>query len=175
MRELADAERIGRLLRGLGEVAERDGDCYLTGGATAVLVGWRATTIDVDLRLEPEQDSVLRALARLKDELEVNVELASPADFIPLPRCWRERSPLVEREGRLSFRHFDLYSQALAKLERAHAHDLEDIGEMLARGLVEKSRLRSCFEEIEPELYRFPAVDPADFRKSVHALLQAAP
>ena len=156
----------------LRRAAGRDGDCYLAGGATAVLLGWRATTIDVDLRLEPEQDDVLRALPRLKEELSINVELASPADFIPLPRSWRERSPLVEREGRLSFRHFDLYSQALAKLERGHARDLEDVREMLARGLVESGRLRACFAEIEPELYRFPAVDPADFRRSVDEIVR---
>jgi hypothetical protein len=175
VRELADAQRIRRLMRGLGDAAERDGDCYLTGGATAVLVGWRSTTIDVDLRFEPEQDEVLRALTRLKDQLEVNVELASPADFIPLPRSWRERSPLVEREGRLSFRHFDFYSQALAKLERAHERDLGDVREMLARGLIDQQRLRSSFDEIEPELYRFPAVDAADFRESVEALSRSAP
>src|SRR3954451_17500021 len=136
------------------------------------LLGWRATTIDVDLRLEPEQDDVLRALPRLKEELSINVELASPADFIPLPRAWRERSTLVEREGRLSFRPFDLYSQALAKLERGHARDLEDVREMLARGLVESGRLRACFAEIEPALYRFPAVDPADFRRSVDEIVR---
>jgi hypothetical protein len=172
VRELADEERIRRLIGALGEAAGRDGDCYLAGGATAVLLGWRATTIDVDLRLEPEQDEVLRALPRLKEELSINVELASPADFIPLPRSWRERSPLVERAGRLSFRHFDLHSQALAKLERGHTRDLEDVREMLARGLIEKSRLRSCFAEIETELYRFPAVDPADFRRSLEDLLR---
>lgn len=61
------------------------GTCYLAGGATAVLVGWRATTIDVDVALEPEQDELLRELPRIKSELQVNVELASPRDFIPLP------------------------------------------------------------------------------------------
>jgi hypothetical protein len=35
---------------------------YLTGGSTAVIEGWRATTIDVDLRFEPEQDELLREL-----------------------------------------------------------------------------------------------------------------
>src|SRR3954469_19806284 len=174
VRELADAERISRFMAVLGHAARHDGVCYLVGGATAVLLGWRATTIDVDLRLEPEQDDVLRALPRLKEELSTNVELASPADFIPLPRSWRERIPLVEREGRLSFRHFDLYSQTLAKLERGHARDLEDVREMLARGLVESGRLRACFAEIEPELYRFPAVDPADFRRSVEEFLHEA-
>jgi hypothetical protein len=39
-------------MRGLGEAAARDGTCYLTGGATAVLLGWRETTLDVDLKLE---------------------------------------------------------------------------------------------------------------------------
>jgi hypothetical protein len=43
------------------------------------------TTIAVDIALEPEQDKVLRAVPRLKDELSINVELASPGDFIPLP------------------------------------------------------------------------------------------
>ncbi len=158
-------------MQALGRAAARDGDCYLAGGATAVLVGWRSTTIDVDLRLEPEQDEVLRAIPRLKEELTINVELASPADFMPLPRAWRERSPLVEREGRLSFRHFDFYSQTLAKLQRGHAQDLEDVREMLARGLVESRQLRACFAEIEPELYRFPAVDAAGFRSSVDEFL----
>jgi hypothetical protein len=72
VRELADGERIGRFMRALGQAAPLDGDCYLTGGATAVLLGWRPTTLDVDIRLEPEQDELLRALVHIKDELEVN-------------------------------------------------------------------------------------------------------
>ena len=56
MRELADEERIGRFLLALGEAAVGEGTCYLTGGATAVLLGWRPTTVDVDIALDPEQD-----------------------------------------------------------------------------------------------------------------------
>jgi hypothetical protein len=171
VRELADEARIRRFMRALGHAARADGDCYLTGGATAVLLGWRPTTLDVDIELEPEQDDVLRALPAIKEELAVNVELASPAHFIPLPAGWRERSVFVEREGHLSFKHFDLYSQALAKLERGHARDVEDARTMLERGLVEPEKLRSCFAEIEPELYRFPAVDAADFRQSLEDFL----
>jgi hypothetical protein len=167
VRDLADEERIRRFMLALGEAAPRDGVCYLTGGATAVLVGWRPTTLDVDIALDPEQDEVLRAMPRLKEELSINVELASPADFIPLPTGWRDRSPLIDRLGRLVFRHFDPYSQALAKLERGHTQDLVDVRELLDRRLVEEAELRSRFNEIEPELYRFPAIDPADFRGSV--------
>jgi len=169
MRELADADRIRAFMRAAGEAAAREGVCYLTGGATAVLVGWRATTIDVDVRLEPEQDELLRALPAIKNELGVNVELASPGDFVPLPGGWVERSISVRKEGLLSFAHFDPYSQALSKLERGHAHDLEDVGAMTRLRLVEPERLLELFGEIEPELYRFPSLDPARFRAAVEA------
>ena len=152
MRELADAERIRRFMQALGAAAPAYGVCYLIGGATAVLLGWRPTTIDVDIELEPEQDELLRALPAIKAALRVNVELASPRQFLPLPAGWRERSPSVSREGRLAFKHFDFYSQALAKIER---------------GLVERGALRRYFEEIEPQLYRFPAIDPSDFKRRV--------
>jgi hypothetical protein len=169
MRELADADRIRRFMRAAGAAASRDGACYLTGGATAVLLGWRESTIDVDIALVPEQDEILRALPHIKDALRINVELASPGDFVPLPRGWEERSLFAAREGPVSFSHFDLYSQALAKLERAHSQDMEDVRAMLRLELVEPARLLAYFEEIEPALYRFPAIDPDRFRASVEA------
>jgi hypothetical protein len=167
VRALADAERIRRFMRELGAEASEDGAAYLTGGATAVLLGWRETTIDVDLRLIPEQDRLLRALPRLKDELQINVELAAPDDFIPVPPGWANRSDFIAREGRLAFYHFDLYGQALAKVERAHVRDLEDVETMIARGLVEREQALAYFARIEPELYRYPALDPPSFRDRV--------
>jgi len=151
----------------LDAAAEQEGACYLTDGATAVLLGWRPTTIDVDLKLVPEQDSVMRVIPRLKDELQVNVEFASPGDFIPLPAGWEERSLPAEQGRKLSFRHFDPYSQALAKLERDHARDREDLRALVRFSLVDPPRLRACFAEIEPLLYRFPAIDPPAFRARV--------
>jgi hypothetical protein len=151
----------------LGRAADTDGACYLTGGATAVLVGWRRSTIDVDIRLVPETEALLRAIQGLKNELRINVELASPADFIPVPPGWEERSPFVAREGRLTFRHFDPYAQALAKLERARMLDLGDVRELVARGLVDPARALEYFDAIEAELYHFPAVDPRAFRQRV--------
>jgi hypothetical protein len=170
MREVVDTERVTQFMHDLGRAARNETVCYLTGGATAVLVGWRGTTIDVDIRLEPEEDSLLRALTDLKEKLRMNVELASPADFIPLPAGWKERSPFVAREGRVTFRHFDPYSQALAKLERGHGRDLADVNALVERGLVDRSRLRELFEEIRPALYRFPAVDEPSFARAVESI-----
>ena len=132
-----------------------------------MLLGWRGTTIDVDLKLVPEQDAVLRAIPGLKDELQVNVELAAPGDFIPLPAGWEERSLLAEQRGRLAFYHFDPYAQALAKLERDHARDRDDVRALISLRPRRPGAASRYFEEIEPQLYRFPAIDPPAFRERV--------
>lgn len=175
MRELADAERIRRFLRELGPAAKAATRLYLTGGATAVLLGWRRATVDVDVKLVPERDEVLRAIPALKESLRINVELAAPSDFIPEIPGWEERSPFVAQEGKLAVHHYDPYSQALAKLERRHAQDVEDVREMMRRGLVEAERLLELFEKIQPSLYLYPAVDPASFRAAVEEAPRWAP
>ncbi|MDX6590617.1 MAG: hypothetical protein QOI84_1891 [Solirubrobacterales bacterium] len=170
MRELADEAQIEQFMRELGRAAQIEGRVYLTGGATAVLHGWRASTIDIDIKVLPDRDELLRELPRLKEQLNLNVELAAPSDFIPVPAGWEERSPLIRKEGKLSFHHFDPVAQALAKAERGHEQDLLDVRQMIASGLVDPADALAQFESIEPELYRFPAIDPDSFRKSVEEL-----
>jgi hypothetical protein len=169
MRPPVDDRRIRVLARELGRIARGPVRIYLTGGSTAVVEGWREATIDVDLRFEPEADELLRALPALKERLGINIELASPPEFIPELPGWRERSPLVFREGRVDVHHFDLYSQALSKIERGFEQDLQDVRAMFERGLLEAERLRQLYDAIEPELYRYPALDPRAFRRKLDA------
>ncbi len=174
MRGLADEARIRRFMRELGRAVRQPAQVYLTGGATAVLSGWRASTIDVDLALVPDDDATLRAMADLKESLAINVELAAPSDFIPVRAGWQDRSPFVAQEGLLTFRHFDFESQALAKAERSHAQDVADVREMLRRRLVTPASLRSALEAIVPQMYRYPAVDPARFRQNLETILSGS-
>ncbi len=167
MRELATRDRLLEFMSALGREADIESRVYFTGGASAVLLGWRDTTIDADILIVPDSDRPFRALPRLKERLRLNIELASPPDFIPEVPGWRERSPFISREGLVSFHHFDFYSQALAKIERGHAQDRSDVTQMLDRGLVDRHRLLECYEQIEPGLYRYPALDPAAFRRAV--------
>jgi len=170
MREVADRTRIEAFLSALAREATIPTDVFLVGGTTAVLVGWRASTIDIDLVMRPESDALLRAIPSLKERLNVNVELASPDQFIPVPPGWEERSPLVTRIGRVTFRHYDLVAQALSKIERGHGRDLADVGAMVDRGLISGAEVRAMFSRIEPELYRFPAIDPPSFRHAVDVM-----
>ncbi len=174
MRERADEERIRTFLHELGRQGRSAGRVYLTGGATAVIHGWRTSTVDVDLRFEPDDDDYLRLLPGLKETLDLNVELASPPDFIPELPGWRDRSPFVLRAGRLDVHHFDPYSQALSKIERGFDQDLEDVEAMLSWGLVEPERALELFAAIEPHLFRYPAIDAAAFATKVRRALGSA-
>jgi len=162
-------------MRALGAETDALARVYFTGGATAVLLGWRPTTIDVDIRVIPESDRLYRAIPALKEQLEINVELASPADFIPELPGWEERCMFVCQENRLSFHHYDFYAQALAKIERGHTQDLADVQEMILRRLVDPSEALRFFDAIEPRLYLYPAIDPPAFRRSVERILGPVP
>lgn len=169
MRELADLDRIEAFLAALAREALVDTDVYLVGGTSAVLIGWRSSTVDIDLVMHPESDAMLRAIPSLKERLRLNVELASPDQFIPVPAGWEARSPVIVRVGRVTFRHYDFTAQALAKLERGHARDLADVAAMRARGLIDPAEVRRQFGLMEGHLYRFPSIDPASFRRAVDA------
>ncbi len=171
MRRLATGERIRELFRRLGQRTRQPATIYVTGGATAVLLGWRESTIDVDLKLVPDRDELLRLIPELKESLEINIELASPDLFIPVPPGWEERSPWETTEGPLVVRHFDLTSQALSKVERWHDRDRFDVSEMIRLGLVTTAALRDCFESIEPLLFRFPAIDAESLRRRVEQVV----
>jgi hypothetical protein len=82
------------------------------------------------------------------------------------------RSPFLFREGAVEVFHYDLYSQALAKLERGLAQDLSDVDAMVRSGAVDPQTLAALLTEIEPELARFPAVEPDALRAAVAQLLR---
>ncbi len=158
-------------LKKLGKASTGPGHVYLTGGASAVLIGWRSTTIDIDLKFEPAPPGGFQAIAQLKDELEINVELAAPDEFIPALQGWKDRSRWIETYGQVSFYHYDFYAQALAKIERGLAKDLGDVREMVAAGLVVPSRLLQLFENAKEDLLKYPAIDAESFEAEVVAFV----
>ena len=145
---------------------------YLVGGASSVLLGWRTSTIDIDLKIIPESDELLRSLPRLKEQLHLNIELASPDDFIPELPGWQDRSRFVQQEGKLSFYHYDFYAQALAKIERGHEIDLKDVDHFFQKRLIKPDRLKELFFAIEDRMYLYPDLDPQSFRQAVTRVVE---
>lgn len=171
MRRKVTVEALKQFMQQLAAAAQGPGKVYFTGGATALLLGLREQTIDIDLKLDPEPKGVFEAIAKLKNSLDLNVELASPDNFIPAPRDWRERSRHVASIGPVEFFHYDFVLQALSKLERGHEQDLEDVAKLLAGGYVTAESLRSCLAQIEPDLIRYPAINAVRFRQKVEQFL----
>src|SRR5712692_10603547 len=129
LRPPVDRDRIRLFLKSLGDRLRRYGRIYLVGGTTLVFEGLRQQTLDIDLAIEvapADHGDLIQAIRELKDKLSINVEEASPGDFIPLPSGYESRHVFVERFGMLEVLHFDPYSTALSKIARGREQDIED-------------------------------------------------
>lgn len=172
MRPNVDSQKIEKLMQVLGKEAQGAGCIYFTGGASALLIGWRSSTVDVDIRLDPEPPGIFQAIAKLKQELNINIELASPQDFLPPLPGWRDRSVFIGKQGQISFYHYDFTAQALSKLSRGFDRDIKDVQAMYEQKLLSLRELRDCFEAIAPELIRFPSLDTDVLRSKVEKFIE---
>jgi len=172
MRPNVDSQKIERLMQVLGREARGSGCIYFTGGASALLIGWRSSTVDVDIRLDPEPLGIFQAIAKLKQELNINIELASPQDFLPPLPGWRDRSVFIARQGQISFYHYDFTAQALSKLSRGFDRDMKDVQAMYEQKLFALKELQDCFEAIAPELIRYPSLNPDMLRSRVENFIK---
>lgn len=157
---------IARRTQGVGSV-------YFTGGSTALLLGLREQTIDVDIKVDPEPRGIFEAIANLKDELSLNVELASPDDFIPAPPAWQDLARPIEKIGDISFFHYDLCMQALAKIERGFSQDLVDARGLIEKGFVSVENLRKRFAQIESRFIRYPVINPDEFKVRLEVFISS--
>lgn len=159
MRSEANKEKLLAFVEAIGRAATSPGRIYLVGGSTSLLLGIRDRTIDIDIKLDPEPGGVFEAIARLKESLDLNIELASPDQFVPPMPGWRERSEFIARYGIVDVFHFDFYTQALAKIKRGNETDMHDVEQYVLLGKVAPERLKSLYDEVRPLFIRYPEVD----------------
>lgn len=172
MSDAIDTVRLEAVLREIGALARVPARVYLSGAASAVLVGWRDVAPTIDLRFEPEEESLLRVLPALGLRLWTSIRIAPPTDHLPELPGWRRRSPFVRTVGCLDFHHYDFHAQALERIERNHDPDVRDVVEMIHRKLIDPLRLLDLFNRIELKLHRHPAVDAALVRARLEAIVQ---
>ena len=174
-------EDIEQFLQRFGQLSQQPGRLYLAGGAELVHSGLRgegATTVDIDLRMDVGDESAAETVIRqLTRQLGVNVEFASPADFIPLPADWAMRSPFVGRYGNTDVFYFDYYALALSKISRGTSRDLNDVALLAQQGLIHSDELEVAYQQILPQLGhgQFFNIDPEKFTERYEAALAALP
>jgi hypothetical protein len=155
MRPPIDRLRVHHFLVKLGIAFRHPMRLYLVGGTTMVYEGLRDQSLDIDITYELDvthDAEFARVIKTLKEDLQLNVEQASPGDFIPLPSGWKERAKFVGRFGQIDVFHFDLYSTALSKIERGREGDYQDVLALLGSGQIELAELRLAFENIMPRI-----------------------
>ncbi|MEP7357243.1 MAG: DUF6036 family nucleotidyltransferase, partial [Anaerolineales bacterium] len=134
----------------------------------------RERTIDIDIVFEiPPQthDAFIGAVRNLIVRLNVNIEEASPGDFIPLPAGYADRHEFIGRFGQLDVFHFDLYSVALSKVGRGREQDYEDVLSLLSQRRISWKKLKGYFEEILPTIAtKSLKRDPVQFETHFKAL-----
>jgi hypothetical protein len=178
MRPPIDRLRVHYFLVKLGIEFRYPARLYLVGGTTMVYEGLRHQSLDIDIDYEVADEheaEFARVIRQLKEELQVNIELASPRDFIPLPTGWKERAKYVGRFGQVDVFHFDLYSTALSKIERGREGDYEDVLTMLRSGQITFDELARAFQNILPRVERQSLKrDPERFKRNFAVLAERA-
>lgn len=164
MRENSDLQRIDDFISAIGMMVRTSLKVYFSGGTTAVMLGIRNTTIDVDIKFEPDSIQMYKAIQQLKEQLNMNIELASPDNFIPPLPAWKERSIFITQIGKVNFFHYDLYAQIISKVQRGWKQDLTD-----AEGFWKKTGdhqlMMELFGKIKKDFIKYPAVNEIELEK----------
>jgi hypothetical protein len=175
MRPSVDKTAIESFLQQLGRTFRKPGRLYLVGGAALVHAGVRpGFTQDIDIQVSgANEGELIVAIQRLIQQLQINVEFASPADFIPLPSQWEMHAQYVGRYGVVDVFYFDFYSIALSKIERGNSRDIADVELLVQQGIITLNELDAAYREVLAQLGqgRYPRITPQRFSERYTAVL----
>lgn len=168
MRNELTQNRLRDLMREIARTAPRNRAyrVYLVGGGTAVLAGWRVSSIDADLF--SEEDSVFRDIQHIKERLNINVEFVRPEQFVPALHGSDDRHVFIETVDKVSYFHYDPYAQVLSKVVRGFERDLADAEQFVRSGMVDARTLLALVEAIPASSYaRYPNLTTRAVQRAV--------
>lgn len=168
MRPTVDKAEIERFLRTFGQQYRKSGRLYIAGGAALVHAGIRSgRTQDIDI--EVTDGNMLLTVDQLKHRLHLNIEIASPKDFMPVPSQWEAMSQYVGRYGDIEVFYFDFYSIALSKIDRGTTRDLQDVQLLVQQKAIDLPTLDEAFQDVMSQMQtpqdrmRYPRFDLTAF------------
>jgi len=174
MRPNVDKKAIEAFLQQLGRTFRKPGRLYLVGGAALVHAGVRlGFTQDIDVQVGGvNEGGLIVSIQRLIQQMQINIEFASPKDFIPLPSQWEEHAQYVSRYGQIDVFYFDFYSIALSKIERGTTRDIEDVKLLVQQQRIALNELDIAYQEVLAQLGkgRYPKITPERFAERYAAI-----
>jgi hypothetical protein len=174
MRPGVDKAAIETFLQQLGRTFRKPARLYLVGGAALVHLGVRpgfTQVIDIQVGGTNEGELIV-AIQGLIQQMQVNVEFASPADYMPLPSQWETHARFIGRYGMIDVFYFDFYSIALSKIERGNERDIADVKLLVQQGIISLNELDAAYQEVLSQLGkgRYPRITPQRFTERYTAM-----
>ncbi len=166
MRQNVTRVDIEKFLTALGKTYRKPGRIYLAGGAALVHMGLRSGSTLDDMVIEAaKEDEMVMAIRRLVDQMQINIEFSSPADFIPIPAQWMVHAKYIGRYGKIDAFYFDFYSLALSKISRGSDRDLIDVKLLVQQKVIMLDGLDAAYNEVLPRIGKRPYInlDPQKF------------
>ncbi|HXL35928.1 MAG TPA: DUF6036 family nucleotidyltransferase [Ktedonobacteraceae bacterium] len=174
MRPGVDKAAIESFLQQLGRTFHKQARLYLVGGAALVHLGVRpGFTQYIDIQVGgTNEGELIVAIQRLIQQMQVNVEFASPADFMPLPSQWETHARFIGRYGMIDVFYFDFYSIALSKTEQGNQRDIADVKLLVQQGIITLNELDTAYQEVLSQLGkgRYPRITPQRFSERYTAI-----
>ena len=177
MKEAGRAE-LGSLIDAVRQAVTLPARLYLVSRTSHLAEGWCDRLPALELAGGADSAALGVTDCEAGRALGVRVVWESPADVIPLPAGWEERSLTAtighgDTGNTVELRHFDPYSVVLRLIARGDEPDYVAALEYVLHGWVEPARLESLLSEVVPRMTNQTlAQDPAEFRRKFKGLRQ---
>ncbi|MGH2535025.1 MAG: DUF6036 family nucleotidyltransferase [Thermomicrobiales bacterium] len=176
MRRRTDQAHLRRFLEALGRRVRRPLRFYLVGGSVLIDLGLRPATLDIDYVADADDPETLAqlelAIRSLKIELDVNVEPASPADFLPIPSSALDRSRYVGQFGPVAVYYYHLPSLIIGKAARGLEQDLADAVRLIRAGEVDWEEVEATWREVRASPAGWLRYEPAEVEQRLEVIRQ---
>lgn len=151
---------------------------YMVSRTSHLAEGWCDRVPALELAGNADSAELGEIVREAGQALGVGVVWESPADVIPLPAGWEERSLTAtigegDAGNALDLRHFDPYSVVLRLIARGDEPDYVAALQYIVHEWVEPARLEGLLSEVVPRMTNQTlAQDPAEFRRKFKGLRQ---
>jgi hypothetical protein len=177
VKEAGRAE-LGTLIGVVRQSVTLPASLYLVSRTSHLAEGWCDRVPALELAADAGSAALGETVREAGRALGVHVVWESPADVIPLPVGWEERSRpatigQADAGPALAVRHFDPYSVVLRLIARGDEPDYVAALQYVLHDWVDPARLEGLLNEVLPRMTNQTlAQDPAEFRRKFKGLRQ---